>query len=131
MIWRKAAAVVSICGLLGGCALHVSPYRCLPGEDGAGTDPRKLWACNRDVMVRAATGRKYAMGEFAEAAEFLERITSIPADTITTPLGPVPGESLRDSLERWDEWCRENCDRLRWDADAGRVVVAEEAVSAA
>ena len=82
-----------------------------------------MWSCHRDIAARAAKGRKYTLREFDRAAEFFERLTGIPADSLPTDLGPVPGKELGGSLREWDAWYSTNGSRLRWDGPTRSVVL--------
>ena len=119
-------AAVVLVGVLGvvGCSSPVRQYRCSPQEAARGPDPAELWKCNRNVIVRVLKDRSFSMGEYHEAARFFEELTGLPADSLETPLGEVPGSALDESLERWDHWCEANCDRLEWDPRIGRLHVS-------
>jgi hypothetical protein len=105
----------------GRSAKYVKPYQCDTLSDVRGEDAGTVWECNRDVMVRAAKQKKFSLREFWGAAEFFERLTGIAADTRDSRQGPLPGTGLRENLEAWDGWYRENGDRLVWDPSTGSV----------
>lgn len=75
-------------------------------------------------MRRAARGKPFTLREFQNAVAFFEKLTGIRADTVPTPLGAVPGKTLRKDLRKWDEWFEANAGRLSWDPEHGAVVVA-------
>jgi hypothetical protein len=113
-----ALVLVVSAPLIVGCgrsANYVKPYQCDTLSDVRGEDAGAVWGCNRDVMVRAAKNKKFSLREFWEAAEFLEHLTGIAADTRDSRQGPLPGPGLRQNLDAWDAWYRENGDRLVWD----------------
>jgi hypothetical protein len=100
----------------GRSAKYVKPYRCGTLDEVRGDEAGAVWDCNRDVMVRAAKRKKFSLREFWGAAQFFEGLTGIAADTRDSRQGPLPGPGLRENLEAWDAWYRENGDRLVWDA---------------
>ena len=105
--------------LIVGCgrsSAYVKPYPCDTVSDTGGEVAGAVWDCNRDVMVRVAKHKKFSLREFWGAAEFFEQLTGIAADTRDSRQGPLPGPGLRQNLEAWDGWYRENGDRLVWDS---------------
>ena len=97
-------------------AKYVKSYQCGTLSDTGGEVAGAVWDCNRDVMVRAAKQKKFSLREFWGAAEFFEQLTGISADTRDSRQGPLPGPGLRQNLDAWDGWYRENGDRLVWDS---------------
>ena len=109
--------LVVLAPLCGGCsrsAKYVRPYQCDTLPDTRSVDTRAVWDCNRDIMVRATKKKKFSLREFREAAEFFEQLTGIAADTRASRQGSLPGAGLRENLDAWDGWYRENGERLVW-----------------
>lgn len=105
----------------GRSAKYVKPYQCDTPSDARGEGASAVWECNRVIMVRATKQKKFSLREFWGAAEFFEGLTGIAADTRDSRQGPLPGPGLRENLEAWDGWYRENGDRLVWDAATSSV----------
>ena len=126
---RPVHALLACCILLtavlaGGCTTKVKPYECGDLLAAEPVDAEQLWECNREIMVRVAKRKKFTIQEFENAAMFFERLTGIPADSRSTPVGPVPGKGSKNDLRKWDAWREEH--RIRWDPSAGKVTVAED-----
>jgi hypothetical protein len=105
-----------------GCTTKVRPYEC-PALVESGASAEQIWTCQRDIMVRAAKGKKFTIQEFEGAAVFFESLTGIPADSRATPVGEVPGKGVRKDLRRWDAWLEEH--RIFRDPATGQVKAAE------
>ena len=110
-----------LCVGCGRSAKYVKPYQCDALVDSRSVDAGAVWDCNRDVMVRATKEKKFSLREFWGAAEFFERLTGIAADTRDSRQGPLPGPGLREDLDAWDAWYRENGQRLAWDPATSSV----------
>jgi hypothetical protein len=102
-------------------AKYVKPYPCETLPDTRSVDAGAVWACNRDVMARAAKKKKFSLREFWGAAEFFGQLTGIDADTRDSRQGPLPGPGLPENLDAWDGWYRENGERLTWDPATSTV----------
>ena len=96
-------------------AKYVKYYECDTLPDPQTVDARAVWDCNRNIMVRASKKKKFSLREFWSAAEFFEELTGVAADVRESRQGPLPGAELRENLDAWDRWYRENGDRLVWD----------------
>lgn len=119
---KRYTAIFLLVAILGaGCTTRVKNYECLPTPDEATVDPTSLWACNRDVMVRAVRGKRYTIREFDEASRFFEGLTGVPASAERTRFGPIPGEDLERDLASWDAWYEDHGDQLFWDGDEVRA----------
>jgi hypothetical protein len=113
---------------LGGCAAPVRPYRCSIDPAKAEVDVHAVWSCNRDVLGRAARGKRFSIRELVLAAEFFEQLTGLRVDTQPISIGVLPGGDLGRSLEDLDAWYKLHRSRLTWDAGTGTVVLTELAV---
>jgi hypothetical protein len=101
------------------CSTKVKPYECPALAGGADVDAQQVWACNRDIIVRAVKGKRFTIREFEGAAEFFESVTGIPADTAETPSGAVPGKHIKQDLRKWDAWLDGNS--IYWDPATSRI----------
>jgi hypothetical protein len=118
------ACAIVVATLAGGCSTKVKPDECAALVAADAVDAAQLWECNREIMVRAAKGKKFTIQEFESASEFFGSLTGISADSKSTPVGPVPGKGIKEDLREWDAWLEEH--RIYWDPSEGRVRVAEE-----
>lgn len=120
-----AMAPMLLCAIVGpwvvGCTTRVRTYECPVIVLEAPVDPQAVWSCNRDVMRRAAKGKKFSMREFEGAAAFFDRLTAIPADVEETHVGLLPGPTIRDDLRAWDAWHEANGERLFWNGEEREV----------
>jgi len=116
--------VVFLMTLAGGCSTKVRPYECATLVEADAVDAAQLWECNREIMVRVAKRKKFTIQEFESASEFFENLTGIPADSRSTPVGPVPGKGVKQDLREWDAWLKGR--RIYWDPTEGKVKVAED-----
>lgn len=114
------------CSLSAGCAAPTMSYRCGELTRGPSVDARSLWQCHRDIMSRVVDGKKFTLREYSRAARFFEEVTGIPTDARPRYPGMVPGPDLARDIEKWDGWFAEFGDRLRWDAEGGRVTISPE-----
>jgi hypothetical protein len=110
-----------LCVGCGRSAKYVKPYSCDTPTGATSVDAGAVWDCNRDVMVRVTRKKKFSLREFRGAAEFFERLTGIEADTRDSRQGPLPGPGLRENLDAWDAWYRNNGQRLTWDPATSSV----------
>jgi len=118
------ACAVVLAMLAGGCSTKVKPNECAALVAADAVDAVELWECNREIMVRAAKRKKFTIQEFESASEFFESLTGIPADSKSTPVGPVPGKGVKEDLREWDAWLEGN--RIYWDPSERRVRAAED-----
>jgi hypothetical protein len=72
----------------------------------------ELWVQHRSVVVRALEGEDFTLRELRTALDFLATATCRPAHPTRSHLGPLPGDRLESDLRQWDEWLRENGQRL-------------------
>ena len=77
----------------------------------------EIWEGHRDVLVRALEGDGFTLREFRDALRFFERITCLPAHSLPSHLGPLPGERLEGDMRRWDDWLRANGQQLHVRSD--------------
>lgn len=123
-IYASLACVVLLATLAGGCTTKVKPYECAALVQADAVDAAQLWECNRDIMVRVAKRKKFTIQEFESASQFFEGLTGIPAESNSTPVGPVPGKGAKEDLREWDAWLEGR--RIYWDPTEGKVKVAED-----
>lgn len=80
-----------------------------------------IWDSHRDTIVRTLdSGAEGSLEDFNRAIEFFEVTTGIPSNT-GTYLGRLPNQSLRETLEQWQEWFDENEHALYWDEERKQV----------
>lgn len=115
------ACVVLVAIAAVGCTTKVRPFECATLVE-SGADAEQLWQCHRDIMARAAKGKKFTIREFEAAAAFFETLTGIPADSRPSPVGPVPGKGIKKDLRKWDAWLEEH--RIYRDPATGQVRAA-------
>ena len=106
-----------------GCSAPRRPYACAVERGQHDVDVHGVWSCNRDVLRRAARGKPFSIGELGSAVRFFERLTGLRVDTRSSHLGALPGNELGQDLEDLDVWYALHRERLRWDRDAGSVVL--------
>ena len=105
------------------CRAPVRSYACAVDPGRAGVDPHQVWDCHRDIAVRVVKGKGFSLREFDRAATFFEELTGIPADSLPTDVGRVPGKAMKKSLRGWDAWYADNAPRLEWNSAEGRIAV--------
>lgn len=118
---RRSIVLLACLTLLGACSSGFKKYECIVGPEDLPPDPHAVWACHRDSVRRAAEGKKFTLLEFQEASDFFAGLTSVRADALPTPFGPVPAKSLKRQMVLWDGWYDEHRDELVWDERAGAV----------
>lgn len=121
-------ALVCLLGSLAGtlsCSAPVRPYACTVEPQGTDVDVHSIWSCNREILRRAARGKKFSMREFRAAVAFFEDVVGLRVDTRPSHLDVVlPGENLTRDLEVLDVWYVLHQGKLRWDSGLRKVVFA-------
>lgn len=125
---RLVAASLLLAGSpwLCACGTKIKRYECTVLTRESPVDARKIWQCNREIIVHAIAQHGFTLREFERAASFFERLTGIPAHTRSTAFGPLPAPGLKDDLVAWDHWFETHGDRLYWDPEARAVETRPE-----
>jgi len=123
---RRGARTTALALLLAlsasGCSRPVRQYACSTRSGEAASATRR-WECNREIMHRVVDGGRFSLREYRGAASFFVRLTGIDAESLSTPVGPVPAKGLRHTVELWDAWHAAHGDSLVYDAASGEVRV--------
>ena len=116
------ACLLLLAAFASGCTTKVRPYDC-PALAASDAAAEQLWECHRDIMFRAAKGKKFTIREFEGASAFFEGLTGIPAASLETPVGSVPGKKIKKDLREWDAWLEGH--RIYRDPATGAVKATE------